>query len=134
MVHYVACKTPDAFAAYAPVAGSFWRPHPTECAAPVKLLHTHGWTDGTFPLEGRIVGSGFAQGDAFVTTSIWRETNMCRQPRAKKFSKTGPFMRRAWTECVEGSALEFALFDGGHVVPKGWADMAADWFETVVSR
>jgi polyhydroxybutyrate depolymerase len=132
MVHYAACRSPDLAAAYAPVAGSFWRPHPTKCAGSVKLLHTHGWTDGTFPLEGRIVGSGFALGDAFVTTSIWREANACRQPRAKKFSKSGKVRRRAWTECADDTALEVALFDGGHTVPKGWADMAADWFETVV--
>lgn len=132
MTHYVACSDPTLFAAFAPVAGSFWRPHPQTCVGSVKLLHTHGWSDGTFPLEGRIVGSGFAQGDAFVTTSIWRKTNECRQPRAKKFSKTGNFMRRAWTECKSGTALEFALFEGGHIVPIGWADMAADWFETVV--
>lgn len=87
MTHYVACETPDLFAAYAPVAGSFWRPHPIECAGSVRLLHTHGWRDGTFPLEGRIVGSGFTQGDAFVTNSIWRAANDCPQPRARKFEK-----------------------------------------------
>ncbi|WGI23244.1 alpha/beta fold hydrolase [Amylibacter sp. IMCC11727] len=134
MTHYVACETPDLFAAYAPVAGSFWRPHPIECAGSVRLLHTHGWRDGTFPLEGRIVGSGFTQGDAFVTNSIWRAANDCPQPRARKFENTGPFMRRSWTECAAGTALEFALFDGGHVVPNGWADLAADWFEALPRR
>jgi polyhydroxybutyrate depolymerase len=129
MTHYVACNAPDLFTAYAPVAGSFWRPHPIECAGPVQMFHTHGWKDGTFPLEGRRVGSGFVQGDAFETMSIWRKANECRQPRAKVFSKTGQFMRRAWTECKSGTALEFALFDGGHAVPSGWADMVVDWFE-----
>lgn len=134
MVHYTACADANLFAAYAPVAGSFWQPHPESCAGPIKLLHTHGWTDGTFPLEGRRVGSGFTQGDAFQSVHIWREANECTQPRARKFQKTGKFMRRAWTECTEGTALEFALFDGGHVVPNGWADMAADWFEDVVAK
>lgn len=129
MTHYVACNQPDLFAAYAPVAGSFWRPHPISCNGPVKLLHTHGWKDGTFPLEGRRIRPGFTQGDAFSTIHIWREANSCDQPRAKKFSESGQFMRRAWTECISNSALEFALFNGGHVVPAGWSDMVIKWFE-----
>ena len=45
MVSYLACADPPQFSAYAPVAGSFWRPHPDSCQGPVRLLHTHGWTD-----------------------------------------------------------------------------------------
>ncbi|MDG1470550.1 MAG: hypothetical protein P8Q26_03155 [Ascidiaceihabitans sp.] len=52
MTSYLACAAPDTFHAYVPVAGSFWRPHPTTCEGPVRLLHTHGWTDTTVPLEG----------------------------------------------------------------------------------
>ncbi len=43
MTAYVGCNNPDLFKAYAPVSGNFWRPYPTECIAPVKLFHTHGW-------------------------------------------------------------------------------------------
>ena len=48
----VKLRVPGA-AAYAPVAGSFWRPHPDmeACAGPVDLLHTHGWRDKTVPLD-----------------------------------------------------------------------------------
>ncbi len=55
MVSYTACAAPQAFSAYAPVSGGFWRPHPDRCAGPVRLLHTHGWSDTTVPLEGRIL-------------------------------------------------------------------------------
>lgn len=129
MAAYIACEAPGSFHAYAPVGGNVWRPHPTSCAAPVKMFHTHGWTDSTVPLEGRVVGSGFTQGDVFHALGIWRQSNRCDQPRANVFSQTGMFMRRAWTNCAPGSALEFALFPGGHTVPEGWADMALDWFE-----
>lgn len=132
MTSYLACQTPDIATAFAPVSGSFWRPHPTECAAPVRLLHTHGWRDGTVPLEGRTVGSGFTQGDVFYAMSLWASTNKCEQPRADSFDTTAPFWRRSWTECAPDSALELALFDGGHVVPDGWADMALDWFAAAV--
>lgn len=136
MVSYLACADPTAFAAYAPVSGGFWRPHPNRCEGPVRLLHTHGWTDTTVPLEGRILGGGtlddpgvFAQGDIFRTMEIWRAANGCDQLRADAFVTEGPFWRRSWTRCAPGSALELALFPGDHRIPDGWATLALDWFE-----
>ena len=138
MTSYMACAAPDAFYAFMPVAGGFWRPHPTECAGPVRLLHTHGWTDTTVPLEGRVLNGtdikdpeAVAQGDIFYTLGMWREVNDCVQMRADNFVTTGPFMRRSWDRCAPDTALEFALFPGGHKVPAGWADMALDWFEAL---
>lgn len=129
MASYVACASPADFAAYAPVGGGFWRPHPEGCAGSVRLLHTHGWRDGTVPLEGRPLGSGFVQGDVFAAFEIWREANGCKGLRADRFETEGAFWRRAWDRCAPGSALELALFDGGHAVPEGWTDMVLDWFE-----
>lgn len=131
MTSYVACNDPQAFAAYAPVAGAFWRPHPTGCAAPVQLFHTHGWTDRTVPLEGRQLGSGFAQGDVFASLEIWREALRCHSPDPDRSSADGPFWLRHWDRCAPGSSLHLALHGGGHSVPKGWADMALDWFSTL---
>lgn len=128
MTSYLACADPTAFHAYAPVAGSFWRPHPTGCAGPVRLLHTHGWTDMTVPLEGRNVG-GATQGDVFAAMEIWRRTNGCTALRADAFGTEGDILWRRWTECTPGSALEFALHPGAHGVPPGWAKLAMDWFE-----
>ena len=68
LVWYLACADPGLAAAYAPVAGAFWRPHPEmgSCAGPVRLLHTHGWRDETVPLEGRpLRGGEILQGDVF---------------------------------------------------------------------
>jgi polyhydroxybutyrate depolymerase len=136
MVSYLACADPGAFPAYAPVSGGFWRPHPDGCAGAVRLLHTHGWTDRTVPLEGRILGGGslddpdvFAQGDIFRTMEIWRQANGCDALRADAFDTDPPFWRRLWTRCTPGSALELALFPGDHRIPQGWADLALDWFE-----
>lgn len=130
MVNYLACAEPDTFTAYAPVSGGFWRPHPTECAGPVRLFHTHGWRDTTVPLEGRFLGGGrFQQGDIFAGLEIWRAANQCPDEKATAFSETEDFWRRAWIGCAPDSALEFALFPGGHNVPPGWADMILDWFE-----
>lgn len=127
MVSYLACAHPDAFPAYAPVAGSFWRPHPAGCAGPVRLLHTHGLADKTVPLEGREVAAGFRQGNVYAAMQIWRATDRCGEmPEA---SHRGPFDLQHWTGCAPGSDLIFALHDGGHRIPDGWADMALDWFE-----
>ena len=135
MVTYLACEAPESFAAYAPVSGGFWRPHPAGCAGPVRLLHTHGWSDTTVPLEGRFLGGGrFQQGDIFAGLEIWRAANRCPDQRPDAYAETGPFWRRSWTGCAPGSALELALFAGGHTVPEGWVDLALDWFEALPPR
>ena len=138
MTAYTACLAPDSFSAYAPLGGNFWRPHPVECAGPVRMLHTHGWTDGTVPLEGRVVNrlpindpNAFAQGDIFHALDIWRQTNGCLHLKADRFPSADLYWRRAWDRCAEGSALEFALHPGGHSIPKGWANLVIDWFENL---
>ncbi|CTQ50639.1 alpha/beta hydrolase family esterase [Jannaschia donghaensis] len=129
MVTSLACDAPESFAAYAPVSGGFWRPHPDSCDGPVRLFQTHGWTDGTVPLEGRPLGNGrYLQGDILEGLSLFRDANGCARPDASGKRTTGDFLRRYWT-CDDGTALEFALFPGGHGVPAGWADMMLDWFE-----
>lgn len=129
MVNYLACAAPNTFSAYVPVSGGFWRPHPTECKGPVKMLQTHGWSDNVVPLEGRVLGGGgFVQGDIFAGLEIWRETNGCTDHKPAGFSQNREFMHR-WWNCGPDSALEFVLFPGGHQVPKGWADLVVDWFE-----
>lgn len=135
MVSYLACEAPETFKAYAPVAGGFWRPHPEACAGPVKLFQTHGWRDGTVPLEGRKLGGGaFQQGDIFGGLEIWRVANGCDDHKPQSFSETGQFWRRVWTDCADGSALEMAMYPGGHGMPQGWANMIMDWFEDVAPK
>lgn len=137
LVWYLACKDPSLARAYAPVAGAFWRPHDagTDCAGPVKLLHTHGWRDGTVPLEGRVLGNfRIEQGDVFQGLQILRKVNGCNNYKADKYDTSGAFWKRWWVNCTPGSALQFNLFDGGHGVPKGWAVDAIDWFEALESK
>lgn len=128
LASYVACARPGDFTAYAPVSGTFWRPLPESCAGPVRLLHTHGWQDQVVPLEGREIRPGFAQGDLFDAMALWREANACTQHYPARFAAKAGFWRRTWLDCAPGSALELALFNGGHGVPRGWSEMALDWF------
>lgn len=132
LVAYTACRSPGSFAAYLPVAGGFWRPHPESCAGPVALFMTEGWTDATVPIEGRPLGGGaYLQGDLFETMRLFREASGCAQMRPDRSSAEGPFWRRSWTSCAPGGALEFALHPGGHTVPEGWGAMAAAWLDSL---
>lgn len=132
LVWYLACANPGIAAAYAPVGGAFWRPLPRDCAGPVRMLHTHGWRDRVVPLEGRPLRSGeIYQGDVFAGLEVMRRTNDCTGLRADEFITDDRFWRRIWTECTPTSALEFALHTGGHAIPKGWAQMAIDWFSAL---
>ncbi|MCK0120519.1 prolyl oligopeptidase family serine peptidase [Loktanella sp. F6476L] len=132
MTSYIACDDPTAFAAYAPVGGSFWRPHPVDCAGPVQLLHTHGWKDKTVPLEGRPLGNGtILQGDVWHAMGLWRAENGCDGLRADTFDTSGDFWVRTWEECDAGTALEFVLHPGGHGIPRGWSTYMLDWFEAL---
>lgn len=130
MVAYAACADPTAFAAFAPVAGTFWRPEPTACAGPVALFHTHGWTDRTFPLEGRAPGSGvMRQGDSFAALALFRATNGCATDAPDVTAVEGDRLFRAWTRCKAPVAM--LLHPGEHGIPAGWADRLLDWVETV---
>jgi polyhydroxybutyrate depolymerase len=129
MTSYVACAVPDAFAAYAPIAGSFWRPHPESCAGPVRLLHTHGLADQTVPMTGREIFPGFVQGNVYEAMDIWRATNGCTTAEPDAQGSLGIYSVQRWTSCTTGARLDFAVHDGAHVIPKGWAQMALDWFE-----
>lgn len=132
MAWRLACDAPDSADAYAPVAGLLWRPLPDRCAGPVRMLHTHGWTDTVAPLEGRAVGDGtLVQGDLFAGLDLMRAANGCAGDAPAGFDAAGPFLRRFWAGCAEGSALALALHPGGHVTPDGWADMALDWFDSL---
>ena len=143
LVWYLACQDASIATAYAPVAGAFWRPHPMaqDCSSPVKLFHTHGWRDKTVPLEGRPLGGGaIYQGDVFQSLQIMRKINGCEGLRADEFDTSSiegaksAFWQRWWTRCTPNSNLRLALHTGGHSIPKGWTNMALNWFEKVVSN
>jgi len=127
---YLACRQPDLGAAYAPLAGNFWRPHPAKCAGPVDMLHTHGWRDSVFPLEGRQLGPHHAHGDVFEGLQIWRNANGFKSTRPDAYDTRSVLWQRSWTTCESGRQVSLVLYAGGHEPPpKEWADLARNWFE-----
>ena len=130
MTWRVACDAPDSFSAYVPIAGLLWRPLPASCGGPVRLLHTHGWSDPVVPIEGRAVAGGrLKQGDLFKGMDLMRRANGCQRDNPNAFDVRGSFWLRSWTNCAPKSALEFALHSGGHALPRGWSAMALDWLD-----
>ena len=129
MAWHIACFAGRDFAAFAPVSGSFWRPHPESCpGGPVRLLHLHGFTDMVVPLEGRPIGDRWHQGDVFAAMALMREVDGCGSEPDRITIDDGRRCR-AWTECALGGELELCLHDGGHKLPEGWLGRALDWFE-----
>lgn len=121
LVAYVACRDPEAFKAYAPIAGNFWKPEPDHCAGPVNYLHTHGVKDTTMPVAGRSVGSGLQQANLLESLAILARASGCDDAD----SKTA--VTRSWTGCK--TTLQLVMHPGGHSVPGFWADAAINWFE-----
>ena len=134
MTWRVACSAPGTFAAYAPIAGVLWRPLPARCEGPVRLHHTHGWSDPVVPLEGRIVGGGIRQGDVFAGLALLRTAAGCATDAPDGFARRGDYQIRRWTGCGAGASLEMALHPGGHVIPSGWSALALDWVERGASQ
>jgi polyhydroxybutyrate depolymerase len=125
MVAYTACRHPSAFKGYAPVSGSFWQPQPTTCAGPVNYLHSHGKSDNTMPLQGRAVANGLRQGNVLKALETFAGATGCG------VAKTGTDGDKTWTNCKGGRSIAIEFYPGGHAVPKGWANRAIEWFESL---
>ena len=82
MVWNLACDRGDLFAAYAPIAGTFWEPTPQTCnSSPQSIIHTHGTSDKIVPLTGRPIGNT-RQGNVWNVLKMYREKGGCFIERA----------------------------------------------------
>jgi polyhydroxybutyrate depolymerase len=121
MVAYVACKSPGAFKAYAPVSGNFWKPEPKTCAGPVNYLHTHGSSDTTMPVAGRSVGKGMQQANLLDSLATLARASGCDDADVETATT------HSWKGC--NSSIRLVMHPGGHSVPRFWAATALDWFQ-----
>jgi polyhydroxybutyrate depolymerase len=131
MVWRLACDAPGAYVAFAPVAGTLWRPIPDHCAGPAPLLHVHGTTDEVVPMAGRSLGGGrLIQGDVVQALAMLRRTMGCADR-----ATTGPevtadlgasaaWQGAAWVGCAGRGAITLLTHGGAHMVPPGWAEIA----------
>lgn len=128
MVWDVACRLGTPFSHYAPVAGAFWEPAPTDCpAGPAAIRHVHGTADTVVPLQGRPIGDRWHQADVFDGLTLWRQTNGCAAAQTRNWRADDVLDCRAWQDCTSGKSLTLCLHDGGHLVPPGWAERTRAW-------
>lgn len=110
MVWNLACSNSTKFAGFIPISGTFWLMPPPTCEGdPKSIVHIHGTTDKTVPLDGRPIRET-RQGQV--------ATALITYGHFGKFGPATPYENGALT-CEErrndsGDILDFCLFEGGH--------------------
>jgi polyhydroxybutyrate depolymerase len=124
MIWELACHRSQSFAAFAPMAGTFWRPTPMTCTTPpTSIIHVHGDNDYTVPLNGRPVRDAH-QGRVSDALDMYVAYG--------GFELSQPENHRS-LECEsrtngEGEILKFCLFEGGHSFRTKYITNAWDMF------
>ena len=122
MTWNLACDKSQLFAAYAPIAGTFWEPTPKSCNTPTaSLIHTHGTADKIVPLAGRPIGST-RQGDVSVVLDMYAQKGSFNNKREYKLTELG-------LQCLEqkndkAQILEICLHAGGHSMKSAYVTNA----------
>lgn len=110
MTWTMACTGRGRFAAYMPISGTYWLSPPKSCTAkPANVIHVHGTSDKTVPLNGRKVGTSAHSNvkeviDAYAKIGKYSKTNS-----SKKASLNCTNRRN-----LKGKILDFCLHSGGH--------------------
>ena len=130
----VACYRGDQVAAFYPVAGAFWRPHPASCpSGPVNLRHVHGTSDQVVPMEGRPIGAFWHQGDVRESILLLAAQNGCAEA-PDRIEIQGNVTCEIWDQCTSGRELQLCLHPGGHVLPQGWISQVLSWAGALTER
>jgi len=110
MVWNLICHNSDAFAAFAPIAGTFWVPEPETCTSPAaNVVHIHGDADPIVPLEGRPIADT-AQGNVFDVLAMYRHYGAYGEATPEEVDG----LRCENSANADGEILNFCLFSGGH--------------------
>ncbi|MDA8870544.1 polyhydroxybutyrate depolymerase [Rhizobiaceae bacterium] len=123
----VACERGKDYAAFAPIAGTFWAPVPDACPTlPVDMIHIHGLSDRTVPMKGRRIGNT-AQGDVNVALDL-----LAREGGFGDWEDAGTRGRLTCQEKGNGEKfLQLCLHDGGHSIRAEWLE---DTWRTFAER
>jgi len=127
MAWKLACYRAERYAGFAAVAGTLRRQTQTCPSGPVRLLQIHGYSDNQVPFEGRQIRE-WHQGDLFAALNDLRGRNTCRS-HPDSIETEGTYWCRDWSGSCEAGALRLCVHPGGHGIPRGWADLAREFFE-----
>lgn len=67
--------------------------------------------------------------NVFEAIGLWQGANSCILPEPDGTRSLAIYTIKSWARCDPDATLSFALHEGGHSIPKGWAKMAVDWFD-----
>lgn len=116
VVWNLACSRPTLFAGFVPISGTYWKEPPESCAEGLpNIVHIHGTSDRTVPLDGRPIGP----------TVQGKVSESFAHMRARGFAE-GERLRVGRLSCTversnEGRVLELCLHPGGHSMPSEFA-------------
>lgn len=127
MTWTLACERGAKFAGFAPIAGTFWAPTPTQCSSPpAHVIHYHGTSDKIVPLTGRPIQNSH-QGDIFKVLSMYRDHG-----DYKGEDRTEPLdLKCQRTKNASGKILEFCLHPGGHQFKTSYIKRAWEELKTI---
>jgi len=112
MTWNLACDRGELFAAFAPIAGTFWEPTPTSCTSPAaSIIHTHGTSDRIVPLAGRPIADT-KQGDISVVLDMYAKKGQFTEKRS--YEQPDLEFQCNEFENAEKQLLEICLHPGGH--------------------
>lgn len=116
VVWNLACDRPEAFAAYAPVAGTFWAPLPESCEGPAPpMVHVHGTSDEVVPLQGRPIGDT-RQGEVEGAIALFERVHGFR---VDGVAREGDLICDRWRN-AESTDFWLCLHEGGHRLDPAW--------------
>ena len=112
----LACAMPERFAGFVAVAGTFWQGPPGTCATPVaSLVHVHGRSDPTVPLEGRAIRETW-QGEVDEALAMYRRVGGFGPAQAPA---PDGLTCESWRNAA-GETLDFCTHSGGHSLRTGY--------------
>jgi polyhydroxybutyrate depolymerase len=110
VVWNLACSHPANFAGFIPMSGTFWLQPPESCTGPAQsIVHIHGDSDTTVPLDGRPIGET-KQGKVDAALAMYAKFGAFKDRQAAAMGSLTCINRHN----TGGDILEFCLFPGGH--------------------
>jgi len=120
------CDRSQLFAAYAPIAGTFWEPTPTTCNTPAaNVIHMHGTSDKIVPLAGRPIANT-KQGNIAEVFAMYAKKGGFNEQREYK-QDTLEFSCNEMKN-PDQQILEICLHPGGHSMKSAYITNAWNKF------
>ena len=115
MAYRIACALSNQIAAFATVAGAFYRiPGGCNPSRPLSVLEIHGQADQYAPYDGNTY-MGMAAVQTYL--NFWLAHDKCNLSSKVIFQKAD-VTGLEWSHCANGTVIEhYRITDGGHVWP-----------------